>query len=138
MKPLYKHSLADAKQYSEGDDWLESHIENVRCRIFLDDQIKECFKDNHLSSEGIENTVKAFGYDRTMWVIANTITMRIGDERFHRQNSDWAKSFAIPNSNRNYEFALNSHSCLVDGLADQVRRMYRSLAEEYKTPEIGM
>ena len=127
MKPLYKHSLADAKQYGEAEEWRESLAENIRCRIFLDDQVRQCYKDNILSPEGLENTVKEFGYDRTMWVIANTITVRKGDGRFQRQNNDWARNFEIPKSNRNYEFALNSHSCLVDGLADQVRRMYQAL-----------
>ena len=53
MKPLYKHSLAEAKQYGEAEEWRESLTENIRCRIFLDDQIGECFKDNHLSTEGV-------------------------------------------------------------------------------------
>ena len=127
MKPLYRYSLDEAKRCGEGDNWLESHKENIRCRNFLDEQVRQCYKDNILSPEGVENTVKEFGYDRTMWVIANTITVRKGDGRFHRQNKDWAKKFAIPQSDRNYEFALNSHSCLVDGLADQVQRMYQAL-----------
>ena len=127
MKPLYRYSLDEAKRCGEGDNWLESHKENIRCRNLLDDQVRQCYKDNILSPEGLENTVKEFGYDRTMWVIANTIIMRHGDGRFHRQNNDWARSFSIIKSNRNYEFALNSHSCLVDGLADQVRRMYQAL-----------
>ena len=127
MKPLYRYSLDEAKRCNEVEEWRESLTENIRCRNFLDDQVRQCYKDNILSPEGLENTVKEFGYDRTMWVIANTITVRKGDGRFHRQNTDWAKKFAIPKSNRNYEFALNSHSCLVDGLADQVRRMYQAL-----------
>ena len=127
MKPLYRYSLDEAKRCNEVEEWRESLAENIRCRDFLDDQVRQCYKDNILSPEGLENTVKEFGYDRTMWVIANTIAVRKGDGRFHRQNNDWARNFEIPKSNRNYEFALNSHSCLVDGLADQVRRMYQAL-----------
>ena len=127
MIPLYKYSLDEAKEYGEAEEWCDSLKENIRCRNFLDEQVRQCYKDNILSPEGLENTVKEFGYDRTMWVIANTITVRKGDGRFHRQNNDWARAFAIPQSGRNYEFALNSHSCLVDGLADQVRRMYKAL-----------
>lgn len=62
-----------------------------------------------------------------MWVIANTVLEREGDGRFHSKNRDWAKSLHIPKENRNYEFALRSHSCIVDGLAGQVQDMYRSL-----------
>lgn len=50
-----------------------------------------------------------------------------GDGRFHSRNTEWAKRFNIPDTGRNYEFALNSHSCLVDGAADDIRKMYAEL-----------
>ena len=127
MKALYKSSLDEAKRCNEMEQFRESLRENIRCRDYLDEQVRQKFDGMHLPSECAENTVKEFGYDRTMWVIANTILERKGDGRFHLQNKDWAKSFAIPKSDRNYEFALNSHSCIVDGLADQVRKMYADL-----------
>ena len=80
-----------------------------------------------MPSECAENAVKEFGYDRTMWVVANTILERDGDGRFHSKNREWAKSLNIPKENRNYEFALRSHSCMVDGLAGQVQDMYSKL-----------
>ena len=52
---------------------------------------------------------------------------RDGDGRFHSKNREWAKSLNIPKENRNYEFALRSHSCMVDGLAGQVQDMYSKL-----------
>lgn len=81
----------------------------------------------YLPDECAENAVNEFGYDRTMWVIANTILEREDDDRFHRVNREWAEHLHIPNDRRNYEFALNSHSCIVDGLADDVRKMYAQL-----------
>ena len=80
----------------------------------------------NLPDECAENVVNEFGFDRTFWVIANTILERKGDGRFHRENIDWARNFNIPNS-RNSEFAQNSHSCIVDGLAGQVQKMYAKL-----------
>ena len=70
---LYRHSLGMAKENGETDDWRESHKENIRCRDFLDDQVKQKYDGMHLPDECVENTVKEFGYDRTMWIIANTI-----------------------------------------------------------------
>ncbi len=35
--------------------------------------------------------------------------------------------FNIPDADRKYEFALNSHSCLVDGAADDIQKMYAEL-----------
>ena len=127
MIPLYRYSAERAKHNGELDIWRESRDENIRCRDFLDEQIREKFDGMRLPDECAENAIKEFGYDRTMWVIANTIVERKGDGRFHKENNDWAKRFNIPKSNSNYEFALNSHSCTVDGLASDVRKMYDAL-----------
>lgn len=127
MKPLYKYSAETARHNGELDAWRESKKENIRCRDFLDEQIAKRFDGMTLPSDCVENTVKEFGYDRTMWVIANTIQNRKGDGRFHSRNTEWAKRFNIPDTGRNYKFALNSHSCLVDGAADDIRKMYAEL-----------
>ena len=69
MKPLYKYSAETAKHNSELDAWRESKKENIRCRNFLDEQIAKRFDGFTLPSDCVENTVKEFGYDRTMWVL---------------------------------------------------------------------
>lgn len=127
MKPLYRYSVETAKRDGELDAWRESRNENIRCRDYLDEQIKEKFDGFHLPDECVENAIKEFGYDRTMWVIASTILERKGDGRFSEQNRKWAKSLNIESDRHNYEFALNSHSCIVDGLASDVRKMYAAL-----------
>ncbi|MCX4357903.1 MAG: DUF3849 domain-containing protein [Oscillospiraceae bacterium] len=127
MIPLYRYSAETAKHNSELDTWRESKKENIRCRDFLDEQIAKRFDGFTLPSDCVKNTVKEFGYDRTMWVIANTIQNRKGDGRFHSRNTEWAKRFNIPDTGRNYEFAMKSHSCLVDGAADDIRKMYSEL-----------
>ena len=164
MKPLYKYSAETAKHDGEIDAWRESRDENIRCRDFLDQQVREKFDGFRLPDECAENAIKEFGYDRTMWVIANTILERKGDGRFGQQNRKWAQSLHVAQDRHNYEFALESHSCTVDGLASDVRKMYAklnlfsgehivksdepqdytgkllilrdtSLSEEYRTPE---
>lgn len=127
MKLLYRYSVETARRNGELNDWRESRDENVRCRDFLDQQVREKFDGFRLPDECAENAVKEFGYDRTMWVIANTILERKGDGRFSEQNRKWAKSLNISRDRHNYEFALNSHSCTVNGLADDVRKMYADL-----------
>lgn len=127
MISLYRYSLDEAKKYGEAEKWHESYKENNRCRDFLDEQVRQKFDGMYLPDECAENCIKEFGYDRTMWVIANTIMERKGDGRFHRENSDWAKTLHIPKWRNNYEFALRSHSCIVDGLASDVQKMYAKL-----------
>ena len=127
MKHLYRNSLREAQSTDRVQLWKDSLCENIRCRDFLDKMVAEKFDGYNLPSECIQQTVKEFGYDRTMWVISNTIEQRSGDGRICRDNRTWAKSFNIPKSERNSEFALNCHSCLVDGLAGQVQKMYSEL-----------
>ncbi len=144
MKPLYKLSISEAKQNNETEQFWESFHENVDCRNFLDKQVGERFDGMYLPCDCAEKTVEKYGLERTMWVVANTILERKYDGRFHRDNVDWAQSLDIPEGSRNYEFALNSHSCLVDGLADQVREMQvLSLSNEQEqtqsdSPEMNM
>ncbi|MDE7192985.1 MAG: DUF3849 domain-containing protein [Oscillospiraceae bacterium] len=76
MIPLYRYSAETAKHNSELDVWRESRNENIRCLDFLDEQIAKRFDGMSLPDGCVENTVKEFGYDRTMWVIANTIQNR--------------------------------------------------------------
>lgn len=127
MKPLYRYSVETAKRNGELDAWRESRDENKRCRDFLDEQVREKFDGFRLPDECAENAIKEFGYDRTMWVIADTINERHGDGRFTKENVKWAKSLNISQDRHNYEYALNSHSCIVDGLASDVRKMYAAL-----------
>ena len=127
MKPLYKFSFEEAKHNDEIKEFRESFQENIRCRDYLDNEVSERFDGFHLPVECLENTVKEFGYDRTMWVIANTILERHGDGRFHRDNKDWARKLNIPQWRNNYEFALHSHSCIVDGMAKDVQKIYAAL-----------
>ena len=127
MIPLYKYSAETARHDGELNAWRESKKENIRCRDFLDEQIAKRFDGMSLPDECVESTVKEFGYDRTMWIIANTIQERKDDSRFHSRNIEWAKHFNIPDADRKYEFALRSHSCIVDGAADDIRKMYAKL-----------
>ena len=127
MKPLYRHAFSEAKCNDDIFSWRESRKENIRCRDYLDSEIREKFDDAHLPPECVGNTVKEFGCDRTMWVIANTINERTHDGRICCENRDWASSLRIPNNRSNYDFALDSHSCLVEGLANQVRQMYNEI-----------
>ena len=127
MKPLYKFSFEEAKHNDEIKEFRESFQENIRCRDYLDNEVSERFDGFHLPVECLENTVKEFGYDRTMWVLANTILERHGDGRFHRDNKDWARKLNIPQWRNNYEFSLHSHSCIVDGMAKDVQKIYAAL-----------
>lgn len=75
---LYRYSAERARNDGELDAWRESKNENIRCRDFLDEQIRAKFDGMHLPDECVENTIKEFGYDRTIHlrVLLNTVTER--------------------------------------------------------------
>ena len=127
MIDLYRYSVETAKNDGEIEVWRESRDENVRCKNFLDEQVAKNYNGYTLSGDFLEDSVNEFGYDRTMWVIGNTILERKGDGRFRKENVEWARSLNLPHDRHSYEFALNSHSCLVDGLAKEIRKMYAEL-----------
>jgi len=93
----------------------------------------------HLKGEIPQKTVAEFGYDRTMWVLANHIQLHDFDGRFSPQNKTWASGIYIQRPQKwemakdpymhdhNTNFLLNSHSCLADHIAGGVRRMYADL-----------
>ncbi|MDE7231105.1 MAG: DUF3849 domain-containing protein [Oscillospiraceae bacterium] len=127
MIPLYKNSNSYALRFGDIDACRESFNENIRCKKFLDEQVAKNFDGFHLTGNFLEESVKEFGYDRTMWVIGSTILERKGDGRFRKENVEWAKRLGILPDRHNYEFALNSHSCIVDDLAKDIRKMYAKL-----------
>lgn len=126
MVSLYRYSLRTAKDEGDLDRWRESHEENIRCRDFIDNIISKQFDGYHVPADSWKKTVKKFGYDRTIWVLAATIQGRKNDKRFSADNVKWANSIYIPESHRS-SFALNSHSGIVELIALNVREMYHKL-----------
>jgi hypothetical protein len=140
FKALYRHSFAEAKRLNELEKWRQSHNENIRCRDFLDEEVRQNFDGMHLNSDEIVRAaLDEFGYDRTMWVLANHVQLYDFDGRFTGQNKAWAQSIYIQRPEK-YElqrdpylrdpgryFLLYRHNALVDGLVTQVQKMYAAL-----------
>lgn len=136
MVSLYRFGLRTAKDEGDLERWQESHDENVRCHDFIDKIVSERYDRDHIPADSWEKPVKKFGFDRTMWVLANTIQQRNGDRRFSAYNTKWAESIYIPKG-RNTDFALRAHSSIVELIALNVREMYKKLGlfdEKYIVP----
>jgi hypothetical protein len=140
LKPIYRSSWSDAKEHDALDKWRESQAENIRCRDFLNEQVAQYYNDSTLDSENIiRNSVDEFGWDRTMWVLANHVQHYDFDGRFSSQNKAWAKGIYIPRAAdwekqrdpylRDYttDYLLNSHNTLSDSLVSRVQKMYTAL-----------
>lgn len=139
IKSLYRYSINDARENNQLPEWRESHAENKRCRDFLDELIKNNWDGMHLSGFAAMNAVNEFGYDRTMWVLANHLQHNRDDMRFHSDNREWSMGFHIPRpsksqlksnpnlSDHSTDYLLRSHSVKVNELTDQVRVLYDGL-----------
>lgn len=129
---IYPYSFAEAKQLGELNDWKASHKENIACKNAIEAAIRRDFDGMHLNGDCAESVINQFGYHRVSYVLANSLQCKAYDGRFSRGNHDWAKQTYIPPdkdsySNRNLDFAVDSHPAVLDGFVSQYRRVYQAL-----------
>ena len=140
FKPIYRSSWSDAKENDDLDKWRESHAENIRCRDFMDEQVRLHSTEFYLDTENvIRNSVAEFGWDRTNWVLANHVQHYGNDGRFSPQNNAWAQGFYISRPadwekkrdphlrDHTTDYLLKSHNTETDALVRRVQKMYADL-----------
>ena len=104
--------------------------------------IREHYNGNSLDSQAAAQVVNAFGLDRTMYVLANTVQQKDWDGRISPGNKEWAKTIPIhPNpdawgADRNTSFVVNSHPGLTDLFLSTVRREYCQKQEKAHKPSV--
>ena len=74
-----------------------------------------------MGREAVSQVVEQFGYDRTLYVLANTVRHKEHDGRISRDNKTWARTIPVfedPDAwgkDRNVEFVVDGHN---PGLVD--------------------
>ena len=132
--PIYPYSVIYAKENFELLAYRESHKAHVACRDAIDAAISKHYRNNTLDGVAVKEVAEQFGYDRMLYVLANTIRHKDWDGRFSSDNRQWAKAFPITadinsmGDDRTMEFIANSHPGLLDIFARKTRQEY-SLAE---------
>lgn len=143
---VYPYSFSEAKRLNEIDLWKESHKENVACKNAIEEAIRHNFDGMHLKKDCAAGVIEQFGYHRTAYVLANSLQQKDYDGRFSHGNHDWAKSIFVPPdrteySNRNADFAVDSHPAVLDGFVNLFRRAYQEIGvqeqSEAPAPEMG-
>lgn len=132
FQAVYPYSFAEAKRLGELTDWKESHKENIACKNAIEAAIRRDFDGMHLKSGCAESVIDQFGYHRVAYVLANSLQCKDYDGRFSHGNKEWAQHTFIPSdndsySNRNLNFAVDSHPAVLDGFVSQYRRAYQVL-----------
>ena len=143
--PVYPYSLEEAQRNGETDLYKQSRAENIVCAQAIKAGISENFDGYRLNTDFLKDVIKGHGYDRTMYVLANTIQHFDYDGRISRDNKEWAKTFFIP-ENRLHGFDLNTafiidNPGLVNLVTDQARREFEKLGlwnSEHCIPPDGL
>ena len=137
--PVYRHSAVYAREHGELDQYRTSQRANIACKEAIEAAISENYRDNRLNGAAVSQVTEQFGYDRMRYVLANTVQQKEWDGRFSRANKAWAWTVEVPpnpdsfGSDRNLEFAVDSHPGLTDLFLTLAKREY--LLTQPLTPE---
>ena len=125
---LYPYSAEEARRRNELALWRSSHQSNIACKQAIEACIRQKFDGMHLPEDSAREVLRAFGFKRVNWVLANTIREKSWDGRFSRENKDWSRRIPIPDDpGHNLEFVVGSHPAVLNGFVDQVRQAYQAL-----------
>ena len=129
--PLYKYPATYAREHDELPQYRASHKANIACRDAIDDAIRDNYRDNCLGHDAAKQVIAEFGFDRTLYVLANTVREKDWDGRIDHRNKEWARTIPVfedengLGDNRNREFVVDkAHPGLLDLFVNQARREY--------------
>ena len=128
--PIYPHSAAYAREHDELPEYRASYKAHTACRDAIDAAISQHYRDNILGSAAVRDVVEQFGFDRTLYVLANTVQHKDWDGRISQNNKQWARDFPIvPDINgmgddRTIGFIANSHPGLLDIFVREARHEF--------------
>lgn len=129
--PVYPYPASYAHEHGELEQYRASHKANIACRDAIDTAIADHYRDNRLGNGAVKQVVEQFGYDRTLYVLANTVRQKEWDGRISRDNKEWAKTIPVYEDkdswggDRRCEFVVDrAHTGLMDLFTTQTRREY--------------
>ena len=126
--PVYKESFQYAYQHGEQGQHLASNRANIACKEAIEQAIASHYHDNHFDAETtVRDVVKQFGFERMLYVLANTTQNMEHDGRVSRANKDWAQTIpvAFENGRRDMSFLItHSHPGLLDMFVSKARHEF--------------
>ena len=141
--PLYTQSGTYAYEHGELEQYWASNEANMACKQAIEDAIRDHYSGYSLDGKAaVTEVVNAFGVERTMYILANTVQQKDHDGRISPSNKDWAKSIPIQKNpdawgtDRNCQFVVNSHPGLTNLFLSTVRREYCQQQEKSAKPSV--
>lgn len=127
--PVYPYPVGYAREHGELEQYRASHKANIACKEAIETAISEHYRDNRLGKEAAMAVIDAFGMDRTLYVLANTVRHKDWDGRISHDNKAWARTIPVYEDtdawgdDRNTSFVVDkAHPGLTDIFLNQVRR----------------
>lgn len=126
--PVYTESFQYAYQHGEETQHIASHTANIGCKEAIEQAIADHYSDNRLNTAAaVQDVVKRFGYDRMLYVLANTVQDMEQDGRVSRANKDWARTIpvAFESGRRDTSYLITrSHPGLLNLFVSEARHGY--------------
>ena len=128
---LYQHSGDYAREHNELEEYRASCKANIACKETIETAIRDNYHNNCLGKDAVKQVTDQFGYDRTLYVLAETVREKDWDGRISRDNKDWAKTVPVSEdkdtwgNNRNLYFVVDSvNPGLTNIFINQARHEY--------------
>lgn len=140
--PVYPYPASYAQEHGELEQYRASNKANAACKKAIEAAIREHYDGNSLDSQAAAQVVEAFGLDRTLYVLANTVQQKDWDGRISPGNKAWAKTIPTQKNpdawgaDRNDQFVVNSHPGLTDLFLSTIRREYCQKQEKAYKPSV--
>ena len=124
--PVYRQTGMYAREHGELEQFRQSNVANIACRAAIEKAITENFDGMRLRNDAAAQVLDAFGSERVLFVLANTVQHKDWDGRFSRENKAWAAAFSIEpdvimGMDRRLQFIVNSHPAVLDGFIRMAR-----------------
>ena len=139
--PLYHHTGSYAQEHGELDRYHASYQANIACKEAIEQAIADNYRDNRLNTACVDQVLEQFGYERMLYVLANTVQQKEQDGRISHDNRAWAKTVPVtpalagPCGERNRYFILDKcNNGLMDLFLTQARKAYA--LEQEKRPSV--
>lgn len=107
---------------------------DLGCANAIEKGIAENFDGYSLNTDFIKDVIECYGYERTMFILANTIQAHKFDGRISQDNKDWARSFFAAGEEVHYDCIIEN-SLLINSITNKVRAMYKELEAEQENDE---
>lgn len=121
--------MRPASEYSDRAEYRAERKTNMACKEAIEAAVAENYDGAHLNAVAAYNrAAEVYGATRIMYILAVTVRAKPWDGRFSPKNRAWAEAQpyeADPDAwgqDRNEEFALNTHSAILDGFITILRR----------------